>query len=90
MTARYFRHTDGGLYRFVADARHSEDQSAVVVYEHLWPFTPGVWVRPAQEFQERFAPIEEAFVQAAMQGDRTAAQEAVNSAKAARRAARGG
>ncbi|MFC4159274.1 DUF1653 domain-containing protein [Chitinimonas lacunae] len=88
-TARYFRHTDGGLYRFIADARHSEDQSAVVVYEHLWPFTPGVWVRPAQEFHDRFTPISEAEVLAAQQGDRLAAQEAVNQAKAARRAARG-
>ncbi|WP_211251780.1 DUF1653 domain-containing protein [Andreprevotia chitinilytica] len=85
----YFRHVDGGYYRFIADARHSEDLSAMVVYEHLWPFDAGFWVRPAGEWVRRFSPVPEAEAVAAQQGDRLAAQAAVNAAKAARRA-RGG
>lgn len=44
------RHFKGGLYRFVGEARHSETQEALVVYEHLWPHDRGLWVRPAAMF----------------------------------------
>lgn len=82
----FYRHLDGGLYRFIADAHHSDDASEVVVYEHLWPFAPSIWVRPRHEFHTRFTPVSQAEVDAAMQGDQQAAQQAVNAAKAARRA----
>ncbi|MBB5016932.1 hypothetical protein HNQ59_000194 [Chitinivorax tropicus] len=82
----YFQHIDGGLYRFITEARHADNAQPVIVYEHLWPFEPGIWVRNAVEFQQRFTPIDAAIVQAQMQGNRQAAQQTVTAAKAARRA----
>ncbi|WP_137939369.1 DUF1653 domain-containing protein [Chitinivorax sp. B] len=84
----FYRHIDGGLYRFITHARHADDAGEVIVYEHLWPFEPGIWVRKADEFMSRFTPIQEADVNIAMQGDRQQAQQAVNIAKTARRAAK--
>lgn len=55
--AQVFMHTDGGLYEFMHDAQSSVDQSPVVVYRHLWPFEPSIWVRPKHEWNERFRPI---------------------------------
>ncbi|QNM98006.1 DUF1653 domain-containing protein [Chitinimonas koreensis] len=90
MSESFFRHTDGGFYRFVAHARSADTAGEVVVYEHLWPFEPGLWVRDRAEFEARFAPIDAAAVEAARAGDRAAAQAAVTAAKAARRAAKAG
>ncbi|MBV1776492.1 DUF1653 domain-containing protein [Burkholderiaceae bacterium DAT-1] len=83
--SRFFRHIDGGYYRYVSLARHADDQSDVVVYEHLWPFNPGVWVRAAAEFHSRFTEISAEQVDQALKGNREAAQEAVNQAKRERR-----
>ncbi len=44
------RHYKGGLYRYVGEARHSETEEALVVYEHIWPHQRGLWVRPAAMF----------------------------------------
>lgn len=87
MSEQYYRHIDGGLYRFVAYARSADTTLEVVVYEHLWPFERGLWVRDRTEFEVGFAPVEPVIVERAMQRDRTAAQAQVNAAKAARRAA---
>lgn len=88
MPEQFFRHTDGGLYRFVAYARSADTTGPVVVYEHLWPFEAGLWVRDREEFEARFSPIDGAAIELALTGDRQAAQAAVNAAKAARRAAK--
>jgi hypothetical protein len=88
MTEQYFRHIDGGLYRFVANARSADDAGDVVVYEHLWPFEFGLWVRKRSEFEARFSPVDEITVKRAMKHDRTEAQERVNAAKALRRSTR--
>ena len=82
---RYYRHIDGGLYRSISLARHADDGSLVMVYEHLWPFEPGVWVRDKDEFELRFLETSEAAYVAAMQGDREQARQAVQNAKASRR-----
>ncbi len=87
MSDRYFRHLDGGLYRFVAHARSADDESDVVVYEHLWPFDQSLWVRKRSEFESRFAATDEMHVKRAMKQDRIEAQAQVKAAKAARRAA---
>lgn len=50
MSDRLFRHYKGGLYRFIAEATHTETGEQVVVYEHLWPNPHGVYVRPAEMF----------------------------------------
>lgn len=81
----YYRHIDGGLYRSVCLARHADDGRTVVVYEHLWPFEPGIWVRDQEEFERRFTETSEAACISAMQQDREAAQRAVQTAKALRR-----
>ena len=86
MSDRFFQHTDGGLYRFVNYARSADTGGNLVVYEHVWPFEPGIWVRDRAEFEARFAQIDAAAVQERMRGDRAFAQAAVSSAKAARRA----
>jgi hypothetical protein len=87
MSERYFRHLDGGLYRFVAYARSADTTAEMVVYEHLWPFERGLWVRDRIEFETRFQPIAATEVEAAIRRDQPAAQLQVNAAKAARRAA---
>lgn len=83
--SRYYRHVDGGLYRSICVARHADDGNEVVVYEHLWPFEPGVWVRDKEEFLQRFRETSEAACREAMQQDREQARQAVQQAKAARR-----
>jgi hypothetical protein len=83
---QYFRHLDGGLYRFVSYARSADTDNDVVIYEHLWPFDQSLWVRNRIEFEARFSPIDEVTVKRAMKQDRVQAQAQVNAAKAARRA----
>lgn len=82
----YYRHLYGGIYRFITEAYHSDDASEMVVYEQVWPFSPSTLVRPKHEFCTRFSPIDSQEVELAMRGDRQAAQQAVNAAKAAARA----
>jgi hypothetical protein len=84
-----FRHTDGGIYRFVTMARHTDNQAPLVVYDHVWPFDKGEpWARPAVEWTPaRFTPIIEADLVEAMKQDRATAQADITTRKAARRAA---
>jgi hypothetical protein len=88
MTEKYFRHLDGGLYRFVAHARSADTDGDVVIYEHLWPFDQSLWVRNRADFESRFEPVDEVTVKRAMKRERTQAQTQVNATKAARRAAK--
>ena len=83
------RHPDGGIYRYISPARHTEDGSLLSLYEHVWPFETSdiPWARPAAMWASRFTPISELELTVAMKEDRTQAQEAVTRAKAARRAA---
>lgn len=83
----WFRHTDGGLYRFEGTARDSRDGGLLYLYTHVWPFPVQFWVRPADEWASRFTQISGSEVAAAMEGDGAAAQERVREAKRARRAA---
>lgn len=46
-----YRHFKGGEYEVVAIARHSEDESAMVVYRPLYNDS-GLWVRPADMWNE--------------------------------------
>jgi hypothetical protein len=86
MTEKYFRHLDGGLYRFVAHARSADSDGEVVIYEHLWPFDQSLWVRNRAEFEARFTAVDEVTIKRSMREDRTQARDRVNLAKAARRA----
>jgi hypothetical protein len=83
------RHTDGGFYRFITPARHTEDESLLYLYEHVWPFDTSTlpWARPAMQWAARFTRASELELAVAMQQDRALAQDAVKRAKAARRAA---
>lgn len=49
-TGRY-RHFKGNLYEVLYIARHSEDESPMVVYRALYG-DGGVWVRPAEMWNE--------------------------------------
>lgn len=88
MSEQYFRHIDGGIYRFVAHARSADTDGEAVIYEHLWPFDQSLWVRNRRDFEIRFKAIDEVAVRRAMKHDRVEAQAAVTAAKTARRAAR--
>ena len=46
-----YRHFKGGEYEVVAIARHSEDESPMVVYRPLYNDS-GLWVRPADMWNE--------------------------------------
>lgn len=86
-----FRHTDGGLYRFLTAARHTDDTAPLYLYEHLWPFpAQEPWARPAEQWASRFKPITQAELDVAMSGDRAQAQAVITAAKAARRVREGG
>lgn len=81
------RHIDGGLYRFMTVARHTDDTTPLYIYEHLWPFErQEPWARPADQWAGRFAPITAEELHAAMTGNRAEAQATIAAAKAARRA----
>lgn len=43
-------HYKGGFYRVIGEARHSETEEWLVVYEQLWPKARGLWVRPREMF----------------------------------------
>ncbi|KGW98419.1 hypothetical protein Y034_5794 [Burkholderia pseudomallei MSHR449] len=45
----------GGLYRVIGVARHSETEERLVVYEQLWPKERSLWVRPEAMFEETLA-----------------------------------
>jgi hypothetical protein len=81
------RHQDGGIYRYHSTAKHTDDQAEFVIYEHVWPFATGqVWARPASEWPSRFTPITSAELREAQRQPREAAQAAITTAKAERRA----
>lgn len=82
----YHLHVDGGLYALRSIAQSSEDQSSVAVYEHLFPFAPGVWTRPLGEFEKRFERIDEAQAQTLLAMDPATRRQAITEAKSARRA----
>ena len=46
-----YRHFKGNLYEVLSIARHSEDESPMVVYRALYG-DGGVWVRPAEMWNE--------------------------------------
>jgi hypothetical protein len=84
--AGYYRHTDGGIYHFVKFVRLASNGNRAVEYQHVWPFPIDTWVRELTEWDERFTPISFADLEAALAGDRQAAQAAITCAKAARKA----
>ena len=66
MTAEYYRHFKGNVYRVLHIARHSETLEEMVVYQAMYG-ERGTWVRPKTMFGElierdgksfrRFSPI---------------------------------
>lgn len=46
---RYFRHFKGGLYKFIGEAKHSETQRDMVVYQAMYG-DKQIWVRPKDMF----------------------------------------
>ena len=66
MTAEYYRHFKGNIYRVLHIAKHSETLEEMVVYQAMYG-ERGIWVRPLSMFEEeierdgktirRFSPI---------------------------------
>lgn len=56
---QFFQHKDGGVYQFLDVGQQSDDSEKFrVVYLHIWPFTPGCWLRPVEEWTpDRFRHI---------------------------------
>lgn len=90
LPSQFFRHIDGGYYRFITLATSAESLTEQVVYEHVWPFEVSLWVRDRNEFESRFVPVSKGEVEQAKAADRTAAQSTVSATKLARRLQRAG
>ena len=46
-----YRHFKGGIYKYVGEAKSSDDPNKrVVVYQHLWPHAFQLWIRNSNEF----------------------------------------
>ena len=68
MTGQYYRHFKGNIYKVLHIAKHSETLEDMVVYQAMYG-EHGIWVRPADMFEEvieregkifrRFEPISE-------------------------------
>ena len=66
MTAEYYRHFKGNVYRVLHIAKHSETLEEMVVYQAMYG-ERGIWVRAKSMFEEgierdgktfrRFSPI---------------------------------
>ena len=80
-----FIHTDGGYYRFYALAKSTQDQSPQVIYEHVWPFEPGVWSRPLDEWNSRFTKVEDSKDSKFWEANRKGYQELVSQRRAKRK-----
>lgn len=85
--AGYYRHTDGGLYRFAKFVWLASDGTRAIEYDHVWPFEEKPWIRVEAEWEGRFSPIAVEEVEAARAGDRLAAQARVTAAREARKEA---
>lgn len=84
--AGYYLHQDGGLYLVVNLAKHSDDASPVVVYQHVWPFEHAVWVRPLSEWTApRFVAVTLAQASSLLEQDPVEGRAQVTQAKAARK-----
>ena len=51
MTAEYYRHFKGNVYRVLHIAKHSETLEEMVIYQAMYG-ERGVWVRPKSMFEE--------------------------------------
>lgn len=51
VVAGKYRHYKGGYYQVIGVARHSEDESELVVYRPMYG-EQGLWVRPLAMFNE--------------------------------------
>jgi len=49
---QYYKHYKGNIYKFLAEARHSETQEEMIVYEAMYG-EHQIWVRPKQMFFEQ-------------------------------------
>lgn len=85
--AGYYRHTDGGLYRFAKLVWLASDGSRAIEYDHVWPFEEKAWIRVESEWEGRFAPIPVEEVELARAGDRLEAQARITAAREERKAA---
>ncbi|MEY2953296.1 MAG: hypothetical protein RLZZ401_1383 [Pseudomonadota bacterium] len=82
----YYSHTDGGIYEVINMARDSRDGSPVVIYNHVWPFEAGTWVRPLTEWASRFTPVTADKVALAKHEDRALLQATITAERAKRKA----
>jgi hypothetical protein len=47
-----YRHKKGGIYQVLMEGKETDGCSEVVIYKHLAPHEPRVWVRNKAEFYE--------------------------------------
>lgn len=86
-TPKYFRHQDGGIYRYIGLGTHTLDLADTVAYYHIWPFEQKMWFRNQDEWNEpRFVEISLEDVFNEMKKDKAESQKAVAAAKVLRKA----
>jgi len=89
MKPGYYKHVDGGIYFLIMIANDAATDNEVAVYEHIWPFFRGSYVRSRTEFENRFTKVEddEAMTFMAMSFEETAyARDMIQLSKKRRRA----
>jgi hypothetical protein len=84
----HFQHQDGGLYLFRSVGRSTENIEVLsVVYQHIWPFEQGTWLRPIEQWTpERFKPISSEYAELMLKGNREEAQGIITAKRIARKA----
>lgn len=87
----WYMHQDGGVYRVLALALSTVDQSTHIIYKHEFPFEQQVWSRPINEWTyQRFQRLghlwnESREGRARLSENREEAQQEITARKAARR-----
>lgn len=51
MKGRIYRHYKGACYRVIEVAKHTEDETELVIYRALQRNSPNIWARPREMFE---------------------------------------
>jgi hypothetical protein len=49
---QFYKHKCGGIYRFLCEAINKDNNSTMIVYEHVYPFDKKIYVRNKDDFYD--------------------------------------